>query len=87
MMWHKKHKEPEPKIGDERIVTKFLLLPKCLNGIWRWMECADIVQEYRKHRIASVEYHVYGYYTKWDDIRWVDIPKLRLPKFNTYNLC
>ncbi len=32
--------------GTQRIVSKFLLIPRCLNGEWRWLERAEIWQEW-----------------------------------------
>jgi hypothetical protein len=31
---------PEPRVGDARVVTRFLLLPKGINNEWRWLERA-----------------------------------------------
>ncbi len=71
MKWNVKS---NPKVGEERIISKFLVLPKCLflpNGIsvslqWRWLEKAKIVQIYK---VTSREYgdKTYG----WRSQRWV----------------
>jgi hypothetical protein len=42
MRW--KERTP-PEIGDRRTVLRFLLLPKCICGEWRWLEFARIEQE------------------------------------------
>lgn len=34
----------EKKYGDERIVTRFLLLPTCLHEKYKWLEKAKILQ-------------------------------------------
>lgn len=48
-----------PKDGDERIVMRFLLFPKCIDGKWRWMRKVEIKQRYET---------VY-----WDDIMGVEL--------------
>lgn len=61
MKW-RKH---TPKHGDERTVRRFLLLPRCINGEWRWLELATIRQEWQ----------VYPYYRRrnsWYDLHWID---------------
>lgn len=43
MRWIKKEKG-YPKDGDERIITKFLLFPTCLDNETRWLEKTTIKQ-------------------------------------------
>lgn len=55
--------KPEPKLSDERIVTKFLLFPKRIGDERRWLETATFKQEYR-------EVYEQGYGQKWIDVSW-----------------
>jgi len=34
-----------PELGMQRVVTKTLLLPKCLDGEWRWLGRERISRE------------------------------------------
>lgn len=54
-------------IGDKRIITKFLLFPKCLNGEWRWLEKASYEQVYGNWCTSSDED-----FNSWSDMRWID---------------
>ncbi len=47
--------------GDTRIVGKFLFFPKCLNGIVKWLEYAEIKQVRR-----------YNQRWVWENISWMD---------------
>ena len=49
-----------PVSGDIRTVTMFLLFPKTINGETRWLEHADIKQEWRPNYTGS----------EWADIKW-----------------
>lgn len=42
MQWKKKR---DNQLGDTRIVTKFLLIPRCIGGEWRWLQNASYNQE------------------------------------------
>lgn len=42
-------------------MEQVLLFPKCLDGEWRWLEIAQINQEFR----------VVGW--QWSDTDWVDV--------------
>lgn len=44
--------------GDIRIITRFLLIPRCIKGQWRWLETAKIKQTYD---------------TRWCEPMWVDV--------------
>ena len=61
MRWKKR---PKPKIGDTRIVKRFLLFPKNLNNDVVWLEVAHIRQ--------CIYHGDYFGYT-WKDQEWVDI--------------
>lgn len=50
------------KDGDVRIKTKFLILPKIINGELRWLEFATYSQEY-----SILGCGVAG----WFDIEWI----------------
>ena len=50
------------QVGDKRIVTKFLLFPKSINGITRWLEVASWQERYK-----YVQYEC-----KWIGIKWID---------------
>lgn len=45
MKWKSKHKE-RPKHKDIRIRKKFLLLPKKINGHYKWLETAEWTEEF-----------------------------------------
>ena len=51
---------------EQRVVEKFLILPRCINNEWRWLEQATIKQE--------VFYDVDSSYY-WRDTDWVDEEK------------
>ena len=72
MKWFKK---PEIKltVGDEKIVTRFLFWPLCINGEWRWLETAS----YR----LKVEYWT-GQCTVeklWTRMEWVQTERKETP--------
>lgn len=59
MRWREKEKL-EPRIGDERVVTKFALFPiRCDNGEWAWLEKVDILQGYVKQEIDGMFYAIW----------------------------
>lgn len=62
--------DKEPKVGDERIVTKFLWLPLKINDSVRWLEFANVCQRLVEWREADMA----GYYTwtEWIDIAWAN---------------
>ena len=49
MRWIKGDK---PNPGDIRVLRRFLFCPKTLVGETRWLEVADIVQEFKINRFA-----------------------------------
>ena len=55
------NEKPQPKDGDERTVTKFLLFPKRIGRHTKWLETVDIVQVY----VGMNEY------SHWRDVRFV----------------
>jgi len=71
MRW--KHKE-SIKEGDIRIKSKYLIIPKCIDKEYRWLEKVTYQQEYTK--IYVYEYFIgdilFYYYFKWKDVKWID---------------
>ena len=56
MRWYRREK---PESGDERIVRRFLIFPRCADGVeWRWLETANIRQRY-----------IFGC---WSDFAWIE---------------
>lgn len=67
MRWKKKIERVSEY--NTRSVRKFLLFPKLLNGEWRWLEHAWIIQEYSKVvNFGSVS----GFTLDWVDDSWED---------------
>lgn len=65
MRWKKKFKE-YPKDGDVRIITKFLLFPRYVDGEYRWLEVVKIEQFYHGY---DYERDVGGF---WVDKCWAE---------------
>jgi len=55
----------KPKVGDERLLHKFLFFPREINDEIRWLEWVIIEQRY---------YFGYDFGNHWEDLRWVDSP-------------
>lgn len=53
------------KPGTERIICRFLWLPKTINFETRWLEYACIKQRYRRD-------HYTDWIRTWKSIDWVD---------------
>jgi len=68
MRWKSKKKQ-QPKDGDIRIGERFLLFPKHLDGEWRWLELAQIHQEYRPTRWMFPDIPTLY---EWVDLHWVE---------------
>lgn len=62
--------KPQPSVGDQRIVTKFLLFPKWLDNEFRWLGRERILQEWavrmRPGPAAPVPC------VAWRDKHWLD---------------
>lgn len=60
----------DPELGDKRILTRFLLFPKAIEGETRWLETVSFEQEY----IRDIFWLGNERYMRkcWTDIRWVD---------------
>lgn len=71
------HGEKPPKVGDKRVVRRFLWLPyaRPIQGEpvfiqqWRWLEWATIIQVY----VENVDYEGFVY-TRWHDKCWAKEP-------------
>ena len=64
-------KAKAPQIGDQRTVTKFLLLPTCFDGEWRWLGRESIAQEYREYFGICPDMPGGGcVVVGWVDVRW-----------------
>ena len=62
MRWKRKY----PKPGEERIVKRFLVLPLCLHGEYRWLEMAYMVQTFSCSKEGATGMPVtYWAYTRW----------------------
>jgi hypothetical protein len=48
----------EKKVGETRVKTRFLVIPKKINGKWRWLEVATWHDEYDGYR--------------WESCGWID---------------
>lgn len=54
------------KPGNIRIIEKFLIFPKTINGETRWLEKAKIKQRFEFYIDVVIPL------SEWDDIKWVD---------------
>jgi hypothetical protein len=52
-----KWKYNEPKHDDTRTIRRFLLFPKCLNGVCKWLCIAKIKQRYEGLNWADAGWH------------------------------
>ena len=62
-----KHK-PEPRIGELKIVVRFLVFPKRIGNETRWLESAA----WRRRWIASEVRGNEVFGGRWSDLEWVD---------------
>ncbi len=58
MRWGTKYKI-RPSVGGQRIVKKFIWIPKQIDGEWRWFEFSKIKQSY-----TPTHY--------WKSEKWID---------------
>jgi hypothetical protein len=63
MRW--KH-EPKPKTGTQRVVRRFLLLPRRFDNETRWLEYANIREEYQ------LRYYETTLYSDWHEVGFAD---------------
>jgi hypothetical protein len=59
MRWNNK---PKPKVGDTRIIERYLWLPKCINNEWRFFERVKYEQIYENSWDESY----------WTSTRWLN---------------
>lgn len=69
MRWKNKTNTP-PKIGDTRVVRKFLLFPKSLSGETRWLEKANIIQKLIESCHPCVGVGAPVHCERWIDVDW-----------------
>jgi hypothetical protein len=60
MRWTEKS---EPKLGDKRFQTRFLLFPKTIDIETRWLEIAQWEEEYTKDNLNGG--------TRWRLAKWI----------------
>lgn len=76
MKWQIKQKV-EPEFGDERIVEKFLILPKRIGDEIRWLEIVKIYQVYTSKIVRDEDEFDWDdkkvYY--WEDVKFIDEEK------------
>lgn len=58
---------PVYKMGDTRIKTKFLLLPKTISGETRWFERVYYIQKFHVPAYGGIYTRSYW----WEDVMWV----------------
>ena len=62
--------EPKSKVGDERVITSFLILPVKIGNETRWLEKVKIRQVLKaSYTFESGLPHLKEY---WDDIEFID---------------
>ena len=59
-----------PKLGMQRVVTKTLLLPKCLDDEWRWLGRERITQECVRRWSRGPDGIGSFQYNGWIDRHW-----------------
>ena len=70
-----------PKIGDKRLTTKFLLIPRVIDGEWRWMRKASFEEEYQELRIMDILKGEPVVIREWKMSQWVDIKLITRLRF------
>jgi hypothetical protein len=72
MRWKKIFKPKETlRLGIERTVTRFLFLPRTINGETRWLELVKIKQRFQKIPVSGYELHAPAANIKWVDVEWI----------------
>ena len=75
MRWKEKT-QPINSLGDERVIEKFLILPRCLEGEWRWFEKARIVQVFVSRIVHIVKTNIKERVNRWEYDRWGSVGHL-----------
>jgi hypothetical protein len=70
--WPARTPPAPPEVGAQRIVAKTLLLPKCLDGEWRWLGCEVIKQECLRRWSHGPEGIASFQYNGWIDRHWAN---------------
>jgi len=72
MRWENRFDRNMSRVGSFRVVEKFLLHPKSLDGITKWLEHARIKQKYVYYPSYG-EFDVdFGSEFYWRDMGWAD---------------
>ena len=64
------HEQKRPELGEWRVVSRFLFLPRCLDGEWRWLGRERITQQCGKrwsHAPGGIGSFAYN---GWIDRHW-----------------
>ena len=61
-----KFKLKKYRVGDERVIKKFLLIPRTIESETKWLEFAEILQEYIEDWNSFQ-----GTHYRWVDRSWV----------------
>lgn len=71
MRWLVKNKFDNVEVGDIRTITKFLIIPRCIEKEWRWLEKAS----YQQICILELNYRSmdYGKHKEWKTLNWCDM--------------
>ena len=66
-----------PEFGDERIVEKFLILPKRISDEIRWLEIVKIYQVYTSKIVRDEDEFGWDYKKVyyWEDVKFIDEEK------------
>lgn len=68
MQW----KKPKYKINDTRIIIRFLLFPRTINGICKWLEKVKILQTFSRVTAGYIDIGLMEYSDEWIDTDWID---------------
>lgn len=69
--WPAKAKAAGPALGDRRVRTKLVILPKKLGNEWRWLGVEPVWQEFQRYRVCPPEMPAMDV-VGWRDIGWED---------------
>jgi hypothetical protein len=65
--------QPRGNVGDLRTISKFLLLPKQIQGTWKWLSTEAITQKLCLLTSTPPEGIGETTYLDWIDIKWGDL--------------
>ena len=72
MRWISRDRKRYDLDGTVRIIEVFLLLPKCINEQWRWLEKVKIKQKYETWNKLCGFYYGYILSGAWNNIEWLN---------------